>query len=63
MMASPDPNGDGEVIFGYYNENATANGITWHDVFTFEPIPGHVIDRLWALPATSLSVFILVPHY
>jgi hypothetical protein len=55
-MASPDPYGQGEVIFGGYNENATSNGITWHDVITFEPVPGHIIDWLWALPASGLSV-------
>jgi hypothetical protein len=55
-MAGGDPYDEGEVIFGDYNMNATVNGITWHDVITFEPIPGHIINWLWALPATGLSV-------
>jgi len=55
-MASPDPYGEGEVTFGGYNNNVTTSGITWHDVITFEPIPGRVIDWLWVLPATGLSL-------
>lgn len=63
FMASIDPYGEGEVIFGGYNANMTTHGITWHDVITFEPVPGHVIDWLWALPASGLYVRSLFLRY
>lgn len=56
FVASPDPYGIGEVVFGGYNTDYVANGITWHDVISFEPVPGHVVDWIYALPAQGLSV-------